>query len=228
MSLKAILLGGKAKQVAANSDELTLCQRIAGGERHLFAEIIDRYSGLVAGAIASQGVPAGEVEDLAQQALINVYKGIHGFRGEAKLSSWIYRIAVNVARQAKKRAVLSIRPESVEEAREVGRIPADPRTAAADSVVKNQALSQALSQLSSPQRTALVLYYMEELSYEEIAEAMGLNIKHSAHTHPARQAEAYRYARCGGAGCITRQRQRSFAWPARCAANGYHCCRGRK
>lgn len=157
-------------------DELELCRRIAGGERHLFAQLIDRYSGLVAGAIAGAGVPRSEVEDLAQLAFINVYKGLGGFRGDAKLSSWIYRIALNVARGHLKRQARRPLVGSVEEALEVGQQPEDRRATAALSTVRNRALAQALAQLPERQRISLGLYYFEELSYEEIAEAMALNL----------------------------------------------------
>ena len=176
MTLRGLLLGGSAQAVSQQQEELALCQRIARGERHLFAEIIDRYSGLVAGCIAGQGVDPVDVEDLAQLTFINVFKGIHGFRGEAKLSSWIYRIAVNIARQHLKK--LAIRPgtDSMEQQLEVGRQPADSREGGDARMLRARALQQAMSQLSDNQRTALSLYYFEELSYEEIAEAMGQNI----------------------------------------------------
>jgi RNA polymerase sigma-70 factor (ECF subfamily) len=158
------------------SDELELCRRIAGGERHLFAQLIDRYSGLVAGAIAGAGVDRSDVEDLAQVAFVNVYKGIAGFRGDARLSSWIYRIALNVARGHLKRRARRPPVDSVEAALEVGQQPADQHTGAALSTVRNRALAQALARLPGSQRISLGLYYFEELTYEEIAEAMALNL----------------------------------------------------
>jgi RNA polymerase sigma-70 factor (ECF subfamily) len=157
-------------------DELTLCRRIAGGESHLFGEIIDAYTNLAAGAIASQGVDRADIEDLTQEALINVYKGIAGFRGDSKLSSWIYRIALNVARGHLKKLARRPGQDSVEQAMESGRQPVDPQAASEASTVRNRSLAQALEQLPDKQRIAVSLYYFEELSYEEIAEAMELNL----------------------------------------------------
>jgi len=158
------------------ADELELCRRIASGEQHLFAQIIDSYSRLVAGAIASQGVDNADVEDLAQVAFVNVYRGIAGFRGEAKLSSWIYRIALNAARGHLKRLARRPRQQSVEEELESGRQPVDERQGAVMQTVANRALAGAMGELTENQRVALSLYYFEELSYEEIAEAMQLNL----------------------------------------------------
>jgi len=174
---EATALGGTAQIVPQAMDELLLCRRIAGGERQLFSQIIDRYTSLVAGVLVGQGVPPADVEDLAQEAFINVYKGLSGFRGDAKLSSWIYRITVNIARQHLRRLAIKPRSHSVEEAMEAGVQPVDARTSGAPpAVIQNRALSQAMAQLPTKQRTALSLYYLEELSYEEIAEAMQLNL----------------------------------------------------
>src|SRR5688500_18555645 len=167
--LRAITLRGFGGNVDAAADELALCRRIAAGERHLFGRIVDKYGSLVAGVVAAQGVQASDIEDCAQLAFINVYKGLGGFRGEAKLSSWIYRIACNVARAHLKRGSEKPQPESVEAALEVGVQPVDQRAMASGSWVESRALRGALLLLPEPQRVALALYYFEELSYEEIA-----------------------------------------------------------
>jgi len=176
MRTRSITLGGNAKSVERRMDELTLCRRIAGGESHLFGEIIDSYTNLAAGAIASQGVDRADIEDLTQEALINVYKGIAGFRGDSKLSSWIYRIALNVARGHLKKLARRPGQDSVEQAMESGRQPVDPQAASEASTVRNRSLAQALAKLPDKQRIAVSLYYFEELSYEEIAEAMEMNL----------------------------------------------------
>nr|MDQ3023954.1 RNA polymerase sigma factor [bacterium] len=109
--------------------------------------------------------------------------GLGGFRGDARLSSWIYRIACNVARAHLKRGNERPQPESVEAALEVGVQPVDQRVAASScSWVESRTLRTALLQLPEPQRVSLALYYFEELSYEEIAAAMRLNIN-TVRTH---------------------------------------------
>ena len=164
-------------------DELTLCRRIAGGERQLFGRVIDQYSGLVAGVIASQGIERSEIEDLAQETFINIYRGIANFRGDAKLSSWIYRIAFNVARHHLRKKATRPTPHSVEEAAEAGRHPIDEHAGSEPlNAVRNRALTGALEQIPVNQRTALHLYYFEELTYEEIAEAMRMNLN-TVRTH---------------------------------------------
>jgi RNA polymerase sigma-70 factor, ECF subfamily len=179
---RALTLGGPARSVE-QIDELALCRRIAHGERHLFAQVVSRYSNLVAGAIAAQGVAREDVEDLAQVALVNVYKGLGGFRGEAKLSSWIYRIAINVARAHLKRAAARPPKASIEAEMESGYLPVDEQAGTEPlKLAQARALDMALSRLSRAERETLSLYYFHELSYEEIAEALKMNLN-TVRTH---------------------------------------------
>ena len=165
------------------ASELELVRRIAAGEQHLFAGIIDRHSGLVAAAVLSQGIAPADVEDVAQLCFINVYKGLAGFRGDAKLSSWIYRIAVNTARAQLRRQSRRISARSVEEAMESGREPIDNQASrGALQTVQQRALAGALARIAATERACLSLFYFEELSYEEISQAMSLNIN-TVRTH---------------------------------------------
>jgi RNA polymerase sigma-70 factor (ECF subfamily) len=139
-------------------DELALCRRIA------------------------QGVVGSDVEDLAQQTFINAYKGIAGFRGDSKLSSWLYRIAINIARGHLKRAALRPAVDSVEQQAEAGTQPVDLRGNRSLEHAQDRALGAALAQLTEAQRVCISLYYFEELSYEEIADASGYNLN-TVRTH---------------------------------------------
>ena len=183
MLARAITGGGTARTVEVAQDELALCRRIAHGERHLFGKLVDDYGGLVAGAIATQGVDPSSVEDLAQQAFINAYKGIAGFRGESRLSSWLYRIAVNVARGYLKRLANRPSVSSVEEQAAAGQQPSDREAGRqAHHHAQHMALGGALGRLTQLQRLCISLYYFEELSYEEIAQATAQNLN-TVRTH---------------------------------------------
>jgi RNA polymerase sigma-70 factor, ECF subfamily len=176
MLTRAITFRGKLGTVDPAKEELALCRRIAAGEQHLFARIVDEHGGLVAAVIAGRGVPPSDVEDVAQQVFISAYKALGGFRGEARLSSWLYRIAANAANSHLKRGSLRPRVESVEAAEEDGRVREDSRGEAGAAWVGSRALSGAMRRLPANQRTALALYYFEELSYEEISVAMRMKI----------------------------------------------------
>lgn len=183
MLARALSLGGSARTVDLSTNDLALCRRIASGESHLFAQISEQYSGMVAAAIAAQGVDRADIEDLAQQTLINVFKGIAGYRGEAKLSSWIYRIAINVARGHLKKQAARPAVYSVDAAMESGIHPVDEQASKVQgAVIRNRSLAGAMAKLSVIQRTVLTMYYVEELSYGEVADALGMNLN-TVRTH---------------------------------------------
>jgi RNA polymerase sigma-70 factor (ECF subfamily) len=76
--------------------EKDLIERCRGGDRRAFADLVDHYKILVFNLVDRMIFDKALVEDLAQEVFIRVYQGLPGFRGEAKLSTWIYRVAYNV------------------------------------------------------------------------------------------------------------------------------------
>lgn len=174
MAARAITLGGKT--VGPALDELALCRRITAGEQHLFAQIIDEHAGFVASVIASRGVAPGDVEDVAQQVFVSAYKALGSFRGEARLSTWLFRIAANAAQSHLKRQGRRPRLDSVEQAAADGRETPDQRADSGARWIQNRALAAAMQKLPERQRTPLALYYFEEMTYEEISAAMRMNL----------------------------------------------------
>jgi RNA polymerase sigma-70 factor, ECF subfamily len=133
----------------------------------------DRVYGLCLRLLAGQ---AAEAEDAAQEAFVRAYRGLGEFRGEARFSSWMYRIAVNVCKnKLASRAWRDAR-------RGVGLEAADAAGAASpspahelDAKARRARIEEAIARLPEEQRTLVVLRDVEGRSYEEIAEATGLN-----------------------------------------------------
>ncbi len=108
-----------------------------------------------------------EAEDALQEAFLAVYRGLPAFRGEAQLSTWVFRIALRAAlRVRSRRPPLAIeqnfepaseRPEQVLEARDEAR-----------------RLERAMSRLPAEQRTVLALFAVDGLGHREIAEVLGV------------------------------------------------------
>src|SRR5688572_16140404 len=69
------------------------CQR---GDEQAFRELVDRYKNLVFGLIARSAEDPARVEDLAQEVFLRIHRGLPYFRGDAKLTTWIYRIVLNL------------------------------------------------------------------------------------------------------------------------------------
>ncbi len=108
-------------------------------------------------------------EDLTQETLIAVCRDIHKFRGESRLSTWVHRVARNIAL----RHLARQRPESVslEEINETA-APQDTATLAGRALLRDQ-VRQALGLLPAAQREAVVLHCLQGLSHSETARALG-------------------------------------------------------
>src|SRR5688572_15587270 len=85
----------------AESDLIARCQQ---GDERAFRELVDRYKDLVFGVIARSSVDRARIEDLAQDVFLKIYRGLPYFRGEAKLTTWIFRIVLNqLSQESQKR-----------------------------------------------------------------------------------------------------------------------------
>src|ERR1700704_5236485 len=80
-------------------NELELVERCRRGEESAFQELVDRYKALVFALIARTVPDRSRAEDLAQDVFLRIHRGLPYFRGEARLSTWIYRIVANVVVQ---------------------------------------------------------------------------------------------------------------------------------
>ena len=80
-------------------NERGLVERCRLGDEGAFQELIDRYKELVFALIARTVQDRSRAEDLAQEVFLRIHRGLPYFRGEARLSTWIYRIVVNVCAQ---------------------------------------------------------------------------------------------------------------------------------
>src|SRR6478609_5210427 len=84
--------------------ERELVERCRSGDEHAFQELVDRYKDLVFAIIGRTVQDRSRAEDLAQDVFLRIHRGLPYFRGEARLSTWIYRIVANVVVQDHARA----------------------------------------------------------------------------------------------------------------------------
>jgi RNA polymerase sigma-70 factor (ECF subfamily) len=121
------------------------------------------------------------LEDLAQEVFLRLYKALPNFRGDSLVTTYIYRIAVNVAQNEWKRRKRADRPlvsMSEETSAWEERLEHPDRTAEQqmqEGEFRLQ-LEEQLQELSGVERTVLVLYHQEERSYEQIAAALNMPI----------------------------------------------------
>ena len=82
---------------AADED---LVARCLAGSDEAFADLVDSYKNMVFGVISQVVADRNRVEDLAQEVFLKIHRGLPSFRGDSKLSTWIYRIVLNVCADA--------------------------------------------------------------------------------------------------------------------------------
>ncbi len=160
--------------------ESELLARLVRRDERAFNELVRAHQARVYGLVLRMlGNPA-EAEDLAQEVFVQVFKAIGTFRGESRLSTWIFRIAVNLCknrgeylrvRQAEKHA--SREPDEVSSGTAGAPNLPRPDEALAGKRME-EVVQRALAALDPAFRECLVLRDLEDLSYEEIEQITGL------------------------------------------------------
>ena len=154
-------------------DEHELIERCRSGDDAAFGELVDRHKNLVYGLIYRMIPDRSAVDDLAQDVFLKVHRGIPYFRGEARLSTWIFRIVQNVCAQwhsGRDREV------PIERARNAGtpqREFGSHDVAFADLETRDR-LEKALAQLPPNYRMLVAAHYLQGVQYEALAEALNI------------------------------------------------------
>ena len=137
-----------------------------------------RYQDVVF-ALASRFVPVpAEAEDVAQDAFLRAYRGLDAFKGEAQFSTWLYRITWNLCADWLRRNRRSAhgRSASLDAAAEIADRRVDLERGLLVSEEKRR-VREALDALDEKYRSVVVLRYYQKLSYEEIAQVLGIPLK---------------------------------------------------
>jgi RNA polymerase sigma-70 factor (ECF subfamily) len=153
-------------------DERALLERCRSGDDTAFGELVDRYKDLVYGVVHRMTPDRALVDDLAQEVFLKVHRGLPYFRGEARLSTWIYRIVQNVCSQAHaaRRPAQSL--DSGIEGRPV-REPGAADAAFADLELRDR-LEKAIARLPENYRLLIAAHYLKGVQYEALAEALNI------------------------------------------------------
>ena len=156
-----------------------LVERAQKGDKRAFELLVMKYQRKLARLLSRMVRDAAEVEDISQEAFIKAYRALPGFRGESAFYTWLYRIAVNTAKNylvARKRRAPTTTSFDNEEAEgfEEAELLRETATPEAELQSKQiaQAVNQAVDALPEDLRTAITLREIEGLSYEEIAQMM--------------------------------------------------------
>jgi RNA polymerase sigma-70 factor (ECF subfamily) len=172
-------------KAAATTNEAALISRILAGETELFHELILPYERLVYVTIFAIVKNETEAEDGAQETMVNAFRFLKSFRGDAKFSTWLVTIAINEARKRlrKGRAAAEDSLDATLEDSEGGdytpAVLTDWREIPLQALEKKELrekLREAVALLPEKYREVYVLRDIEELNQEETAAALGINV----------------------------------------------------
>jgi len=164
--------------------EPALVRRAAAGERSAFAELVRRHQGKVRGLLLRLCGDRTLADDLAQEVFLRAYRGLFGFEGRSSFGTWLYRISYNAYLNHSTRV------------RKWSSLPSayDAETAAPDDALSppradlRRDLEAAVATLPTRYRGVVVLYYLQDLSYPEIAEILDVPLGTvKTHLHRAKR-----------------------------------------
>jgi RNA polymerase sigma-70 factor (ECF subfamily) len=160
-----------------------LVERAQRGDKKAFELLVAKYQRKINRLLSRFIRDSAEVDDVAQEAFIKAYRALPSFRGESAFYTWLYRIAVNTAKNylvaAGRRAPTSTQFDSEEaESFKEGHHLRHMNTPEAELMSKQIAatVNQTMQELPEELRTAIVLREIDGMSYEDIAEAMNCPI----------------------------------------------------
>lgn len=196
--------------IPLDPQESRFIERLRGRDERAFNELVEQYEQRVFRLMFRMLARRDEAEDMVQEVFVQVFKAIETFRGESKLSTWIYRIAVNLCKNRAK--YLSRRRSDAQDEFEhsaewrpmqEGNGVTVGETTRPDQVVQGYQLERivrvCIAELDPDFREALVLRDIEDLPYEEIMDITGLpegTVK--SRIHRARAMLKQRIAECMG------------------------------
>ncbi len=163
--------------------DLALVERVRRGERHAFDLLVIKYQRKIMRLLSRMIRDPAEIEDVAQEAFIKAYRALPQFRGDSAFYTWLYRIALNTARNwqaASFRRPATVTPVENEDGETFDQIDGLSDHSTPESLMASrqvaQAVNEAIDELPDDLRAAIVLREIEGMSYEDIASTMGCPI----------------------------------------------------
>lgn len=181
-------------EMTINDNQIVINQIIEGNSK-AFGVLVDRYKDLVFTLALRMLKRHEEAEEVSQDVFIKVYRSLHKFKGDSKLSTWIYKVAYNSCLDVIKKNKRKHQEIHIDkfEGYDIGIVDsAFEKLVALD---REKAIKHCMEQLPSEDCFILTLYYFEELSLEGIAKTIDLkanNVKVKMHRARKRLAKIMR------------------------------------
>jgi RNA polymerase sigma-70 factor (ECF subfamily) len=169
-----------ADRTQQDAEDIRLMELVSAGDTDAFEQLVERHQRLVVGTVGRMLGANSDVEDIAQQVFVRVWKNAKRYVPRAKFTTWLLKITRNLVfnelRRRSRHPQVPLQGESEEEERPLK----DEHAIAPDAALLERELQQAvdaaIANLPETQRLAVILRRYEELSYEEIAEALDQSV----------------------------------------------------
>jgi len=157
--------------------EEELIEATLAGDKAAFGVLVDRFKDRLYNGMLGVVGNHDEAEDVVQDTFVQAYLKLHTFQGNSKLFTWLYRIAFNNALSRGRRR----RPDlSIEQSKDVaGNEPEDTSESPDEGLLREERVAlvhRAMDMLTEQHRAILVLREMQNVSYEDIAQILDINI----------------------------------------------------
>lgn len=164
----------------AVAEELALVERCQSGDAAAFDSLVAKYASQVYNLAYRMIGDPDDAEDISQEVFLRVHRAIKGFRGSSSFTTWVYRVATNVCldelKRRKRRPTVTEWSEQEEASVEPSPAAAANPEAATLRRERQELVQRAIRSLPEAQRVVVVLYDLQGLSYDEIAEALGASL----------------------------------------------------
>lgn len=172
-------IGGKSNGVEKGSvNDEELVARSRKGDKDSYRQLVERYQGRLFSCAFDILKSREDAEDVVQEALVKAYLSLNEFQGKSSFYTWLYRIVYNMSidyrRRTNRRGGAPLEFDEAKASEETGNYGTNP----ADSVLRKQQskkIREVLSEISEEHRRVIVLRELEGMSYEEIANVVGIS-----------------------------------------------------
>jgi RNA polymerase sigma-70 factor (ECF subfamily) len=165
--------------MSADASDLSLVRRVQRGERGAYDLLVLKYQHKVVKLVMRYLRNPADAEDVAQEAFVKAYRALPQFRGDSAFYTWLYRIAINTAKNAlaaRERNPVSyeLDLQNTDDSSDMVSRLKDPETPEGLALTEEirDTVNRAIEELPEDLRTAIVLRELEGMSYEEIAASM--------------------------------------------------------
>jgi RNA polymerase sigma-70 factor (ECF subfamily) len=171
---------GPSGRTPEDAEDIRLMGLASAGDMGAFEQLVERHQRMVVGTVGRMLGTNSDAEDIAQQVFVRVWKNVKRYEPRAKFTTWLLKITRNLVfnelRRRSRHPAVPLQSETEEEERPLK----DEQAVAPDAALLERELQKAvdaaIAELPETQRMAVILRRYEELSYEEIAEALDQSV----------------------------------------------------